>query len=198
MILQRVFTCTRRGLGSARRTKISNRTLAEPGGRNNLNDGRNGGLVHGRDKPLICMPRRGRPPADGVSGAPYTTRRAPERSKNRLVETGMTTFDEREKAYEKKFALDQDLKFRSEARRNKMLAEWAGSQARHHRRGARGLRQGGAQGRPRREGRRRRLPQGEARTSPTRASPSTDAEIRKAMGEFLAKAVHEVEASGKG
>jgi len=37
----------------------------------------------------------------------------------------MTTFDEREKAFEKKFALDQDLKFRSESRRNKMVAEWA-------------------------------------------------------------------------
>lgn len=37
----------------------------------------------------------------------------------------MTTFDEREKAFEKKFALDQDLKFRAEARRNKLLAEWA-------------------------------------------------------------------------
>ena len=37
----------------------------------------------------------------------------------------MTTFDEREKSFEKKFALDQDLKFRAEARRNKMVAEWA-------------------------------------------------------------------------
>jgi hypothetical protein len=37
----------------------------------------------------------------------------------------MTTFDEREKAYEKKFAHDQDLKFRAESRRNKMVAEWA-------------------------------------------------------------------------
>jgi hypothetical protein len=37
----------------------------------------------------------------------------------------MTTFDEREKAFEKKFAMDQDLKFRSEARRNRLLAEWA-------------------------------------------------------------------------
>jgi hypothetical protein len=42
-----------------------------------------------------------------------------------LVETVMTTFDEREKGYEKKFALDQDLKFRAESRRNKKLAEWA-------------------------------------------------------------------------
>jgi hypothetical protein len=37
----------------------------------------------------------------------------------------MTTFEEREKGFEKKFALDQDLKFRSESRRNKMVAEWA-------------------------------------------------------------------------
>ena len=37
----------------------------------------------------------------------------------------MTTFDDREKAFEKKFAHDQDLKFKAESRRNKMLAEWA-------------------------------------------------------------------------
>lgn len=37
----------------------------------------------------------------------------------------MTTFDEREKSFEKKFALDQELKFRSEQRRNKLLGEWA-------------------------------------------------------------------------
>lgn len=37
----------------------------------------------------------------------------------------MTTFDDREKAFEKKFAHDQELKFKAEARRNKMLGEWA-------------------------------------------------------------------------
>lgn len=37
----------------------------------------------------------------------------------------MTTFNNREKAFENKFAHDQDLKFKSESRRNKMLAEWA-------------------------------------------------------------------------
>lgn len=37
----------------------------------------------------------------------------------------MTTFDERERSYEKKFALDEELKFRSEQRRNKLLGEWA-------------------------------------------------------------------------
>jgi hypothetical protein len=37
----------------------------------------------------------------------------------------MTTIEDREQAYEKKFALDQDLKFRAESRRNRLLAEWA-------------------------------------------------------------------------
>ena len=37
----------------------------------------------------------------------------------------MTTFDERKNAFEKKFAHDQELKFKAEARRNKMLGEWA-------------------------------------------------------------------------
>ena len=39
----------------------------------------------------------------------------------------MTTFDDREKGYEKKFAHDAELKFKAESRRNKMLAEWAGA-----------------------------------------------------------------------
>jgi hypothetical protein len=37
----------------------------------------------------------------------------------------MTTFDDREKAFEKKFAHDADLKFKAESRRNKYVAEWA-------------------------------------------------------------------------
>ncbi len=37
----------------------------------------------------------------------------------------MTTFDEREKAFEKKFEHDQDLKFKVNARKNKLLGLWA-------------------------------------------------------------------------
>jgi hypothetical protein len=37
----------------------------------------------------------------------------------------MTTFDDREKSYEKKFAMDEELKFKAEARRNKLLGQWA-------------------------------------------------------------------------
>ena len=39
----------------------------------------------------------------------------------------MTTFDNREKGFEQKFAHDADLKFKAEARRNRALAEWAGA-----------------------------------------------------------------------
>ena len=39
----------------------------------------------------------------------------------------MNKFDEREKSFEKKFAKDQELQFKVSARRNKYLAEWAGS-----------------------------------------------------------------------
>ena len=37
----------------------------------------------------------------------------------------MTTFDEREKAFEKKFQHDQDLQFKTTARKNKLLGLWA-------------------------------------------------------------------------
>ena len=39
----------------------------------------------------------------------------------------MTSFDERQKGFERKFTHDADLKFKAESRRNKMLAEWAGA-----------------------------------------------------------------------
>src|SRR5271155_6160929 len=37
----------------------------------------------------------------------------------------MTTFDKREEGFEKKFALDEELKFKAEARRNRLLGLWA-------------------------------------------------------------------------
>ena len=37
----------------------------------------------------------------------------------------MTSFEERERSFEKKFALDEELKFRAAARRNRLLAQWA-------------------------------------------------------------------------
>jgi len=37
----------------------------------------------------------------------------------------MTTFDDRQKAFENKFAHDQDMRFKAMARRNKLLGLWA-------------------------------------------------------------------------
>jgi hypothetical protein len=39
----------------------------------------------------------------------------------------MTTFDDRQKSFEKKFERDQDLQFKVNARRNKLLGLWAAS-----------------------------------------------------------------------
>ena len=37
----------------------------------------------------------------------------------------MSTFDDREKSFEKKFAHDEELQFKVSARRNKYLGQWA-------------------------------------------------------------------------
>jgi len=37
----------------------------------------------------------------------------------------MTTFDDREQGFEKRFALDQEQEFKAASRRDKALAEWA-------------------------------------------------------------------------
>ncbi len=38
---------------------------------------------------------------------------------------GMTTFDKREEGFEKKFAHDEELRFKATARRNKLAGLWA-------------------------------------------------------------------------
>lgn len=43
----------------------------------------------------------------------------------RRLQPAMTTFDEREKGFESKFALDQEQEFKAVARRNRLLGEWA-------------------------------------------------------------------------
>ena len=37
----------------------------------------------------------------------------------------MTTFDERERGFERKFAMDAETEFKANARRNRLLGEWA-------------------------------------------------------------------------
>ncbi|MEM9222319.1 MAG: DUF1476 domain-containing protein [Pseudomonadota bacterium] len=43
----------------------------------------------------------------------------------------MTTFDERERAFESRFAHDEELRFKSVARRNKLLGLWAAERLGH-------------------------------------------------------------------
>ena len=40
----------------------------------------------------------------------------------------MTTFDKREEGFEKKFAIEEELKFKADARRNKLLGLWVAEQ----------------------------------------------------------------------
>jgi hypothetical protein len=42
-----------------------------------------------------------------------------------MSEDAMTTFDKREEGFEKQFAVDEELRFKANARRNKMLGLWA-------------------------------------------------------------------------
>ena len=108
----------------------------------------------------------------------------------------MTTFDEREKGFEKKFAHDQELKFKSESRRNKMLAEWAA--------GKLGLSGGDVEDYVKAV---RRADFEEAgdddvfrkirKDFDDKGVSVSDADLRTTMNDFLAKAVAEVEAGRK-
>jgi hypothetical protein len=63
--------------------------------------------------------------------ANHPTRRAARpkyRSESRplpMSEEAMTTFDKREEGFEKQFAVDEELRFKATARRNKLLGLWA-------------------------------------------------------------------------
>ena len=105
----------------------------------------------------------------------------------------MTTFDEREKSFEKKFAHDQDLKFKAESRRNKMIAEWAAAKM-------------GSEG-PAADDYVKAVRKADlaekgdddvvrkiAKDLADKGVTVADADIRNQMGEFLAKAVTDLEA----
>ena len=59
-----------------------------------------------------------------MSGAGYGIARS-HRLTRRLPGDYMTTFDDRERGFEKRFALDQEQEFKAAARRNRALGEWA-------------------------------------------------------------------------
>ncbi len=81
----------------------------------------------------------------------------------------MSGFDEREKGYERKFELDQELAFKIRARRNHLLGLWAA--------GHLGLKGEAAEGYAR------------AIADPARQPPGDDEIVRKIAADFKAKAV---------
>lgn len=108
----------------------------------------------------------------------------------------MTTFDDREKAYEKKFALDQDLKFRAESRRNKALAEWAAEKL--------GITGGDVEEYVKAVRKADLAEKGDddvvrkvRQDFADKGVAIDEAEIRNKLGEFLAKAVTDIEAASK-
>ena len=99
--------------------------------------------------------------------------------------------------YEKKFALDQDLKFRAEARRNRLLAEWAAgklgiSGERRARTTSSAVVQADLQEKGDDDVFRKIRKDFDAA-----GVKIPDAEIRAMMGELLAKAVNDIEAAAK-
>ena len=108
----------------------------------------------------------------------------------------MTTFDDRERSFEKKFAMDQELKFKAEARRNRLLGQWAaaklglsGSEVDDYVKAVRkaDLVEKGDQDVMRKI--RQDFDQKGVNVS--------DAELSRVMGEFLSSAVAAIEAEGK-
>ena len=109
----------------------------------------------------------------------------------------MTTFNEREKSFEKKFAMDEELKFKAESRRNRLLGAVGRGQARavRGRRSTTTSRPCARRIWPRRAT--RTCSRRSRRTSTDKGVSVADAELRKAMDDFLAQAVQQIEAEGK-
>ena len=105
------------------------------------------------------------------------------------------SMDDREKAFEKKFMHDQDLKFKAESRRNKMLAEWAAAKL--------GISGAAVDDYVKAVRKADLVEKGDndvfrkvAKDLADKGVKVADAEIRKQMHDFLAKAVADIE-SGK-
>jgi hypothetical protein len=108
----------------------------------------------------------------------------------------MSSFNEREKGFEKKFTHDADLKFKAESRRNKMVAEWAA--------GLMGMTGAAVEDYVKAVRRADLAEKGDddvlrklAKDLADKGVKMADTEIRKKMNDFLAEAVSQVEAGTK-
>ena len=108
----------------------------------------------------------------------------------------MTTFEDREKGFERKFAHDEELKFRATARRNKLLGLWAAEKL--------GLAGDEAQAYAREIVKADLAEPGEedvfrkVRSDfDAKGIAESDHQIRRMMSEFMAAAVTQIESEGK-
>ena len=108
----------------------------------------------------------------------------------------MTSFSDREKSFEKKFAMDEELKFRSEARRNKMLGQWAAEKL--------GLSGAAVDDYIKAVRKADLLEKGDEdvyrkirKDLDDKGVRVSDAELRKAMADFLHTALEQIEGEGK-
>jgi hypothetical protein len=108
----------------------------------------------------------------------------------------MTTFEERQKGFERKFAHDEELKFKATARRNKLLGLWAAERL--------GLSGDEAQAYAREVVKADLAEPGEedvfrkVRSDfDAKGIAESDHQIRRMMGELMAAAVTQIESEGK-
>jgi hypothetical protein len=108
----------------------------------------------------------------------------------------MTTFEDREKGFERKFAHDEELKFRATARRNKLLGLWAAEKL--------GLTGDEAQAYAREIVKADLAEPGDedvfrkVRSDfDAKGVAESDHQIRRMMGELMAAAVSQIESEGK-
>jgi len=108
----------------------------------------------------------------------------------------MTTFNDREKSFEKKFAMDEELKFKAQSRRNRLLGQWAaeklalsGTAVDDYVKAVRkaDLAQKGDDD----------VFQKIKQDLKDKSVSVSDSELRKVMDDFLARAVQQIQAEGK-
>jgi hypothetical protein len=108
----------------------------------------------------------------------------------------MTNFEDREKGFERKFAHDEELKFRATARRNKLLGMWAA--------GEMGITGDAAQGYAREVIKADLEQPGEEdlfrkirRDFDAKGVQQSDHQIRRKMSDLMSEAIAQIEAEAK-
>jgi hypothetical protein len=108
----------------------------------------------------------------------------------------MTTFEDREKGFERKFALDEELKFKATARRNRLIGLWAAEKM--------GLSRDDAQAYAREVIRADLAEPGDEDVFrklradfDAKGVDQSDHQIRRVIGEMMVEAVRQIEAEAK-